>query len=172
MQPNLDSTQIWGELPVLLPHLVLQDLHQHPETMGALGACPSKNIIIGDDRNNILNNINNIILIGNSNICDSESSHNNIIGNSNIILSHINPIINVDISCNNILGTYNKTKQLNNSIIIGNYNSLETNNINTNLIYIGNDLNYKEEFTLNIDNTFYKDNNNIFTKNEILYELH
>ena len=127
-----------------------------------------ENIIIGNDYNNTLSNINNIISIGYSNIFNSDSIYNNILGASNIILSNINSSLNIPISCNNIIGNNNIADQLNNSIIIGNYNNFNSLSEN-NLICIGNDIEYNENLCLNIDNTIIKNINNSFIKNNITY---
>ena len=128
----------------------------------------SENIIIGTDSNNNLSNINNIVSIGFSNILNSDSIYNNIVGTSNIILSNIASTINVSISCNNIIGNNNITNQLNNSIIIGNYNNISS-IAEKNVICIGNNLNYNDKLSLNIDNSIIKNINNSFTKNDIIY---
>ena len=128
----------------------------------------SENIIIGNDFNNNVSNIHNLLSIGYSNIFNSDSIYNNILGTSNIILSNINSAINIPISCNNIIGNNNNINNLNNSIIIGNYNNLNSLSEN-NLICIGNDIEYNDKLSLNIDNSIIKNNNNSFTKNDITY---
>ena len=128
----------------------------------------SENIIIGNDFNNNVSNIHNLLSIGYSNIFNSDSIYNNILGTSNIILSNINSTINIPISCNNIIGNNNNINNLNNSIIIGNYNNFNSLSEN-NLICIGNDIEYNDKLSLNIDNSIIKNNNNSFTKNDITY---
>jgi len=128
----------------------------------------SENIIIGNDFNNNVSNIHNLLSIGYSNIFNSDSIYNNILGTSNIILSNINSRIDIPISCNNIIGNNNNINNLNNSIIIGNYNNFNSLSEN-NLICIGNDIEYNDKLSLNIDNSIIKNNNNSFTKNDITY---
>jgi len=128
----------------------------------------SENIIIGNDYNNEKSNIDNIISIGYSNIFNSDSIYNNILGTSNSILPNFNSVVNIPISSNNIIGNNNTIEELNNSIIIGNYNNI--NNLSeNNLICIGNDIKYNDKLSLNIDNSIIKNNNNSFTKNDIIY---
>ena len=124
----------------------------------------ANNIVIGNDNNTNIKYFNNSILIGTSNIGYTSNYNINMIGNYNSIENNIN-----DFNKNSfILGNNNLSKNTENSFIIGNDNKIENTSLNSNYLYIGNDLINNSNIKFNINNILYETNNE-FIKNSINY---
>ena len=122
------------------------------------------NIVIGNDNNSNIEYFNNSILIGTSNIGYISNYNINMIGNYNSIENNID-----DFNKNSfILGNNNLLKNTENTFIIGNDNKIENISINSNYLYIGNDLINNSNIIFNINNILYETNNEII-KDSINY---
>ena len=124
----------------------------------------ANNIIIGNDNNSNIKYFNNSILIGTSNIGYTSNYNINIIGNHNTIDNNIHKFNKNSF----IFGNNNISKNSENSIIIGNNNRIDNISINSNYMYIGNDLINNSNIKFNINNILYETNNQ-YIKNSINY---
>lgn len=122
------------------------------------------NIIIGNDNNSNIKYFNNSILIGTSNIAYTSNNNINIIGNNNIIDNNIDNFNKNSF----IFGNDNLSKNIDNSIIIGNKNKIDNISLDSNYIYIGNELISNSNIKFNINNILYETNNQ-YIKNSINY---